>query len=82
MSGVYVAVSNSHFGAHAKRETEHLKNKHKTLPRGKNFSEVKLNEKQKLKSFSNQFSISQHNIITDCFSMTQLSFFPGEREDE
>lgn len=45
MPGVYVAVANSHFGADAKRETEHLKNKHKTLPKGKNHSEVKFNEK-------------------------------------
>ena len=45
MPGVYVAVANSHFGADAKRETEHPKNKHKTLLRGKNHSEVKFNEK-------------------------------------
>lgn len=66
MPGVHVAVANSHFGAHAKRETEHLKTSSE-LPRGKIHSEVKFNEKQKLKSFSNQFSLSQHNVITECF---------------
>lgn len=78
MPGVYVALANSHFGALAKRETEHLKNKHKTLPRRKNHPEVKFNETQKLKSFSNQFSLNQHNVITKCFPMTGLCACPGE----
>lgn len=77
MPGVYVAAANSHFGAHAKRETEHLKTSTKLL-RGKIHSEVKFNEKQKPKSFLNQFSLSQHNIITECFSATGLLSAPGE----
>lgn len=76
MPGVDVAAATSHFGADAKRETEHLKNKHRTLPRGKIHSEVKFNERQQLKSFSNQFSLSQQNIITEFFSMTGISVCP------
>lgn len=74
MPGVYVALANSHFGACAKRETEHLKNKHRNCREGKkkNHSEVKFNEKQKLKAFLNQFCISQHNVITESFPVTGL----------
>lgn len=75
MPAVYVAAANSHFGARARKETEHLQTSTE-LPRGRIHSEVKFNEKQKLKSFSNQFCLNQHNVITACLSMTGLPVCP------
>lgn len=75
MPAVYAAVANSHFGAHARRETEHLQTSTE-LPRGKIHSEVKFNEKQKLKSFFNQFGLNQHNVITESLSVTGLPVCP------
>lgn len=81
--GVYVALTNSHFGTQAKTETEHLKKKHKTLLRGeKKIPQVKFNERQKLKSFLNQFSLSQHNIITKCFPTSGLCDCPDRGTED
>lgn len=66
MPGVYFAIANSHFGAHPERKTEHLTKQASDSAAVKKQPYIKFSEKQKVKSFLNQFSLCQHNIIAMC----------------